>query len=147
MDLTGLGPIANFAGKIVDKLSAYFPDPAQKAAALLEIQKLQQTGELAQLASDTQLAQGQIDINKIEAASTNWYIAGARPFILWTCGFALAYVSIFDPMARFVSTVMFHYAGAFPIIDTTITMQVLLGLLGLSGMRTYEKRTGTEGNR
>lgn len=146
MDLTGLGPVASFASKIVDKISAYFPDPAQKAAALLEIRKLEQTGELAQLAADTQLLQGQIDINKVEAASTNWWIAGWRPTVGWVCGLSLLYVSVIDPISRFLALTM-GYKGLFPVIDTSITLQVLLGLLGLAGMRSLEKIKGAEGNR
>jgi hypothetical protein len=64
-----------------------------------------------------------------------------------TCGFALLYAAILDPMARFVATVILKYVGPFPVIDTTITMQVLFGLLGLGGMRMYEKVKGAEGNR
>ena len=118
----------------------FFPDPAQQAAAEEKMAELETSGALAAIV-------GQLAINQEEAKSTNWFIAGARPFILWTCGVGLAYVAIIEPLARFAAVVWFHYAGAFPVIDTTLTMQVLLGLLGLSGMRTYEKRTGTEGNR
>jgi hypothetical protein len=44
-------------------------------------------------------------------------------------------------MAQFAAK-MYGYAGTFPEVDTTITMQVLFGMLGLSGMRTYEKTKG-----
>ena len=143
MDLTGLGSVADFAKGIVDRI---WPDPATKAKALLDIEDLKQKGELAQLASDTGLLQGQIDINKVEAASTNMFIAGWRPFIGWSCGLAFVYVSIIDPIARFIALTM-QYKGQFPVMDTSITMQVLLGLLGLAGMRTYEKVKNAEGNR
>ena len=144
MDLTGLGSVFDFAGKVLERV---IPDPTQRAAAQVELAKLQQTGDLAKLTAETDLLKGQIEINKVEAASPNWLIAGARPFILWTCGFGLAYVSIIEPLARFIATVICHYSGPFPAIDTNLTMQVLLGLLGLSGMRTYEKKTNTEKNR
>ena len=144
MDLTGLGSIFDFGSKLIDKL---IPDPAQKAQATLDLAKLQQTGELAQLASDTDLMKGQIEINKIEASSTKAFIAYARPFILWTCGVAFAYAAIVDPCARFVANVIYHYTGPFPAIDTSLTMQVMLGILGLGGLRTYEKVKNAEGNR
>lgn len=137
MALDPLTALLDIGGKVIDRI---FPDPAQKAAAQLELIKLQQSGELAQIT-------GQLEINKAEAASTNWFVAGARPFILWGCGAAMLYVSLFEPIMRFVATVAFSYKGAFPVIDTSITMQILFGLLGLGGMRTLEKVKGAEGNR
>ena len=103
--------------------------------------------ERAQLAAAMQLVQGQLDINRTEAASPNWFVAGARPFILWGCGFAMLYASLFEPFARFVAMVAFDYRGDFPQVDNTLTTQVLFGLLGLAGMRTVEKLRGSEGNR
>ena len=128
-------------------IERFFPDPEKKAAAQLELLKMQQTGELAQLASETDLAKLQIQVNVEEAKSTNWFVAGARPFIMWTCGVALAYVSIVEPVSRFVAKVWFGYVGDFPIIDTNLTMQILMGILGLGAYRTAEKIKGAEGNR
>ena len=129
---------------LIDRL---WPDPAQKAAAALELARMQQNGELAQLAAETDLAKLQVQVNLEEAKSANWFVAGWRPFIGWTCGCGLAYVSIIEPLARFAAQVWFHYTGSFPIIDTTITMQVLLGMLGLAAARTVEKVKNAEGRR
>jgi hypothetical protein len=60
------------------------------------------------------------------------------------CGFSLAYAAVFDPFIRFVAQVIFAYNGIFPIINTEITLQVLVGILGLGGYRTYEKVKGTK---
>ena len=87
---------------------------------------------------------GQIDINKIEAAHPSIFVSGWRPFVGWSCGFALCYVSILEPIGRFIAVVGFGYAGEFPQIDTVITMQVLLGLLGIGGMRTFDKLKGVD---
>ena len=122
------------------------PDPAAKAAAQLELLKMQQAGDLAQLAADTDLAKLQIQTNMAEAAG-NWFTAGWRPFIGWICGVSLCYVAIIEPVARFVAQVWFAYTGAFPTIDTQLTMQVLLGMLGLGAMRSAEKIKGAESNR
>jgi hypothetical protein len=119
-------------GGLLDKL---LPDPSAAAAAKLELIKLQQSGELTQIV-------GQLEINKVEAASSSVLVSGARPAILWCCGFAMAYASILEPLMRFIAVVAFHYAGQFPIIDTSITMQVLFGLLGLSGLRSFDKVKG-----
>lgn len=128
-------------------IERFFPDPEKKAAAQLELLKMQQNGDLAQLAAETDLAKLQVQVNLEEAKSTNLFVAGWRPFIGWICGCGLAYVSIIEPLARFAAQVWFHYTGAFPVIDTTITMQVLLGMLGLAAARTVEKVRNVEGNR
>lgn len=139
MDLTGLGGIFDFAGKVVDKL---FPDPVKAQEAKIELFKLQQTGELAKLASETSLAQGQLDINKVEAASESLFVSGPRPFVIWVGGFSLAYAAILEPLLRFTAAVAFGYTGQFPAIDTTITLQVLGGLLGLGYLRSADKKAG-----
>lgn len=139
-----LSGIFDLGKGLIDRL---WPDPAQKAAAALELARMQQNGELAQLAAETDLAKLQVQVNLEEAKSANWFVAGWRPFIGWTCGCGLAYVSIIEPLARFSAQVWFHYTGSFPVIDTTITMQVLLGMLGLAAARTVEKVKNVEGNR
>lgn len=123
-------------GKLIDRL---WPDKAQQDAAKLELLRMQQSGELAQLAAETEITKAQLAVNHAEASSADPFTSRARPFILWTCGVAMGYVSIVDPLARFAATVGFGYTGEFPVIDTTITLQVLLGLLGLGGMRSVEK--------
>lgn len=139
MDLTGLGSLFDFGGKLIDKI---FPYPQKAQEAKIELFKLQQNGELAQLAADTQLAKGQLDVNIEEAKSSNWFVAGWRPACGWVGAAGLAYSAILEPLARFVAAVGFGYAGVFPILDTTITMQILFGLLGLGAMRSYDKKNG-----
>lgn len=141
MALFSLDSIAELVGKVIDRV---IPDPAQAAEAKLKVVTLAQNGELAELQAETSLAQGQIDVNKIEAANEHVFVSGWRPFIGWMCGASLAYAAILEPVFRFLAQVVCHYVGAFPIVDTTITLQVLMGLLGLGGMRTYEKVKGAK---
>lgn len=88
----------------------------------------------------------QIAVAREEAKSVNWWVAGARPFILWACGVAFAYAAIIEPIMRFVS-MLFGYVGPFPELNTDITMQILFGLLGLGAFRTVEKVKNAENNR
>ena len=129
---------------LIDRL---FPDPAAKAAAQLELLKMQQAGELAQLAAETDLAKLQIQTNIEEAKSTNWWVAGWRPAIGWVCGAGLAYAALIEPFARFAAKVWFGYTGDFPVIDTDLTLQILMGMLGLGAMRSVEKIKGAESHR
>lgn len=97
--------------------------------------------EQAQLAAALQLVQGQLDINKVEAGSTSLFVAGPRPFIMWVCGFAFAYKFILAPAAAFALTA-FGHPITLPVLDFTEMSTVLMGLLGLGGLRTVEKIKG-----
>ncbi len=85
------------------------------------------------------LAEVQIKINEAEATHRTVFVAGWRPFIGWVCGLGLLYAVFIEPLLRFVFTVN-GWEIEFPRIDTTITMQVLFGMLGLVGARSYEKK-------
>jgi len=89
-----------------------------------------------------ELAKGQLAINAEEAKSRNIFIAGWRPFVGWTCGLALFVHFLAIPMAD-VLTAYFGYAPpSYPAFDMDTLMTVLLGMLGLGGLRTYEKHKG-----
>jgi len=119
-------------------INRIWPDPVQQAAEERKLIELAQTGDLAKMESEVKLLLGQMEINKIEASHKSIFISGWRPFTGWCCAVALAYVAIIEPLMRFIAT-MYGYHGEFPVIDTTLTMQVLLGMLGLGVMRTREK--------
>lgn len=131
--------LASLGDTLINRL---WPDPQQREAAKLELFRLQQAGELQKLANELQLQTAQIEVNKQDAQSGSIFVAGARPFIMWGCGIAMLYAALLEPLMRFVAVVYFHYTGVFPEIDTTLTTQVLLGLLGLGGMRSFEKVRG-----
>lgn len=132
MSLDPVTAVLDIGGKLIDRL---WPDPVQAANARLELFKLQTSGEL-------QLIAGQLEVNKEEAKNASIFVSGWRPFVGWIGGMGLAYVALVEPVSRFVATVIYNYTGAFPVIDTTITFQILLGMLGLGGMRTFEKYSG-----
>jgi len=136
MALDPLSAVLDIGGKVIDRL---WPDPAQAASAKLELIKLQQSGELAQIA-------GQMEINKVEAASSSTFVAGWRPFIGWVCGAAFAYKFVLAPIGAFVLAAAGHPI-VMPVLDFTEMSSVLLGMLGLGGMRTLEKIKGAESNR
>jgi hypothetical protein len=111
-----------------------FPDPAQANAAKLELMKLQQTGELQQIT-------GQLDINKTEAANPSMFVSGWRPSIGWICSSALAYQYLFRPIATWIAVWSGHTLPPIPGLDDNL-WQLLLGMLGLGGLRTFEKING-----
>lgn len=122
----------DIGSKLIDKL---WPDPTQRDQAKLQLLTLQQNGELAQMT-------GQLNVNIEEAKNANWFVAGWRPYIGWVCGTGLGYQFIFAPVANGLL-----HSTQFPNLDTSTLLQLLVGMLGMGALRTYEKYTGTEGNR
>lgn len=116
-----------------------WPDPVKRSEELRKLEELKQAGDLAKLQAEVSLMLGQIEINKAEAQHPSVFVAGARPAVMWIGAFGLAYAAIIEPIARFVARVVCDYNGEFPVLDTTITMQVLFGILGLGAYRTFEK--------
>jgi hypothetical protein len=118
-------------GKVIDPL---WPDPLQAAQAKLELIKLQQSGDLAQIA-------GQLEINKAEAAISNSFISGWRPFVGWTCGAGFAVHFVIGTLGDWVSALAGHTVK-FPQIDLDTMMPLLFGMLGIEAYRTAEKIQG-----
>jgi len=123
----------------------FFPDPAQQAAAEEKMAELETSGALAAIA-------GQLAINQEEAKSTNWFIAGWRPAVGWVCVLAFAYSFVLLPFLQFSiytwgSADLVKQFAQLPRLDLSAMMPLLLGMLGLGGMRTMEKIKGAEGNR
>jgi len=83
-------------------------------------------------------AQGQMAINLEEAKSEHLFVSGWRPAVGWIGASALAYAAIIEPVATLIAS-LWGYTGTFPAIDTTITMQILFGILGLGAYRSFDK--------
>ena len=120
-------------GQLLDKV---LPDTEAANKAKAELITMQTKGELDALL-------GQLEINKKEAESSSIFVAGWRPSVGWICGIALAYAAIVEPILRFIATVGFGYSGGFPVIDTNLTLQILGGMLGIAGLRSWDKKNGT----
>lgn len=94
--------------------------------------------EKAKMQAILALALSQSDVNRVEAASTSLFVAGWRPFIGWVCGSGLAFQFMIGPLATWVSG-LFGTSVAFPQLDLSTLLTLLLGMLGLGAMRTTEK--------
>jgi hypothetical protein len=130
--------IAGVVGKIIDRA---WPDPTQKAAAAIELQKMVQAGEFKQIDADIQLAQMQADVNRVEAGSADPFTSRWRPSVGYVCAAGLAYAAIIEPCLRLLVTVG-GVTTPLPAVDTMLTLQLLFGLLGLGAARTHEKVKG-----
>ena len=86
-----------------------------------------------------ELAKGQIEINKVSAAHKSMFVAGWRPFVGWTCGVALAWHFVGQPLAVFVIAIAGAETPPLPVFEMESLLTVLLGMLGRGGLRTFEK--------
>jgi len=85
-----------------------------------------------------ELIKYQQQINEIQAHHRSIFVAGARPFILWVCGFALAWNFVLHPFVNYFA-VQSGYQSIPPLLDMSELYPIIMALLGLGGFRTYEK--------
>jgi hypothetical protein len=141
MDFTGLGAIFNMGSKIIDKI---WPDKAEAERAKIELFKMTQAGEFKELEAEIQRARMQVDVNIEEARSGSLFRGGWRPFAGWICGLGVWYSVLIQPIATGFIRAFAPGMAAFtmPDVDTSVLMTLLLGMLGLGGMRTFERAAG-----
>jgi len=127
-------PIIDIIGKIVDKV---VPDPQAKMELQLELAKLAD----AQAEREHKELTGQIEVNKVEAAHGSIFVAGWRPFIGWSAGAGVAWSFVVAPVVEWASRLL-GWKGSMPELDGSQLMTLVLALLGMGGLRTYEKLKG-----
>jgi hypothetical protein len=125
---TLIGPVTGILDKFIE-------DKDQKNALAHEIATMAERH-----AQETKMAQ--IEVNKAEAQHKSIFVSGWRPFIGWTCGTALAYHFVLAPIILFATA----YAGIevpeLPSFDMETLTTILLGMLGLGSLRSFEKYKG-----
>lgn len=131
-DITGIGSIFDLGGKIIDKI---FPDKDAADKAKLAMLQLQQQGEFKQLEMEYAAMAQQTAINLEEAKNPRLFIGGWRPYVGWVCGTGLLYSVLIQP-------ILVACGVAAPIPDVSVLMNMLFALLGVAGMRTYERLKG-----
>ena len=127
--------IASLIGPVSSLLDKVIPDADVKAKLAHEIARM--SDQHAQ-----QLALAQVEVNKEEAASGSLFKGGWRPFVGWICGIALLYHFILSPLILFTVALFGAEIPPIPEFDMGSLMTVLMGMLGLGGLRTYEKQKG-----
>ena len=123
--------LANLIGPATQLLDKFIEDKDQKAALAHEISTMAERHA-------QELAKGQIEVNKMEAASSSMFVAGWRPAVGWISALGFASNFILIPMANF-ALALASIDIQIPMIDTTQMMPVLMGMLGLDTLRTVEK--------
>ena len=131
------------SGDLIDTVASIFKDYQDKKITKEELKFKLETFE-AQNEQDLRLAQ--IALNGEEAKHSSMFVAGWRPFLGWVCGLGFAMNFLIAPIGTFIANWM-GYSIVFPQADVATMMPVLLGMLGLGGMRTYEKISDKERNK
>lgn len=146
--VAGLGTaLGTFAKDLRIAITGEAPiDPNQRAELLFRLQALE--AAMAQAAADFDKSQmeGQTAIAKLEAASQDKFVSRWRPFIGWVCGAAFAYEMVFRGVLTWVmgqtATLMGRVVPpVLPSADLGDMLVILLGMLGLGTMRSFDKRT------
>lgn len=128
-----VGPITSLLDKVI-------PDKDARERMAHEIATMVENQAHTQIMA-------QIEVNKQEAAHKSLFVAGWRPGAGWVCVIAMAFNFVVAPLINW-GTAVYGYVGpdgellVLPVLDLSVMMPVLLGMLGLGGMRSYEKRAG-----
>lgn len=130
-----LGPVFKLIDKVV-------PDVNERERQKSEIIKMQMAGELEYLKADVSLALGQMEINKEEAKDPSLFKSGWRPAVGWLCVAGFGYTAVARPLLPWILTAIGHPMPPLPAMDTSELMTILMGMLGLGGMRTAERIKG-----
>ena len=147
MDITGLGSVFDLGKTVIERI---WPDANKRAEEMRKLEELKQQGDLAQLNAHVQLLLGQLEVNKIEAANKSLFVAGWRPAVGWICGISLGYSVLVYGLLMWLWKLL-QASGAIPAemeppppTDLAAIMPILLGMLGLGTMRSFDKKQGTQ---
>lgn len=116
------------------KLLDLIPDPNARAKAAEEYQKV-----VLEMAARAEADQR--EINRVEAASASLFVAGWRPAIGWVCACALGFQYLLRPLLAWAAGVWWPHLPGLPGIDDAL-WQLMFGMLGLGGLRSFEKARG-----
>ena len=125
---------------LLDKI---IPDPQMREQAKIELLKSERASDIEELRLALSADQMQADINKAEATSPNIFVSGWRPFIGWVCGFAFAYHFVLQPILAFIIANTNSGTVELPSFVMRELSTILMGILGLGGLRTLEKIKNT----
>lgn len=132
-----IGPVATLLSDVVRRA---FPDKTEAA-------RIEAALSTELLKADFSLLQGQLAINQVEASSESPFVSCWRPFVGWVCGASLAWNFVALPLLNFALTAAGVHLPPLPTLAVDTLMPVLLGMLGLGGLRTFEKIQGANKRR
>lgn len=133
--LMAIGPVADLLNNVLNRVL-----PAEKMSEV-DRAKL----ELELFKADWQSVIGQLEINKVEAAHESTFVSGWRPFVGWVCGCGFAWAAVVQPVVVLAVSLSQGEPPQLPELDVSLLTTTLFGMLGIAGMRTFEKLNGVAG--
>lgn len=127
-----------------------WPDPIKRAEEFRKLEALKQSGDLAQLDAHVKLMLAQLNVNAAEATHKSIFVAGWRPFIGWVGGAAMAYQFVLYPLLVWVWAILQvkeivpKELAPPPIIETGALFSIVTAMLGIGGMRSFDKAKGVD---
>lgn len=131
-----VGSILQMGESLLDR---FFPDPTARAAAQLELLKMQQTGDFKEIDAALSRDLAQAKINEVEASSQNAMISGWRPAAGWICVAGLFYQFLLRPLAPWLLTITGHPVPDLPSLEGSL-MELTFAMLGIAGLRSFDKK-------
>jgi len=129
------GSVVETGKGIADIVDKFMETPDEKRAAEIVNRKLQQRPD-----------ELQVEINKIEAGHRSVFVAGWRPAVGWTCVSALIWGWIVQPIVKFIIAISeVSLSTPLPAINTGEAISLIMAMLGMGALRTYEKKSGLTG--
>jgi hypothetical protein len=132
--MAGLVDLTGFLSPFVQRLADFIPDPAEKAKAVAAANT-----EMLNFVAQQNTAQ--LAVDQAEGSNPSIFVAGWRPFIGWVGGAGLAWTFVVGPAVSFVLPIVAPSVHV-PVIPTDGLMELVFAMLGLGGMRTFEKVQG-----
>ena len=136
------GILKEVLSPVTDIISEVVVDKDKKNEINLEIEKI--IDQMDQRYHDELM--GQIEVNKTEAQHASVFVAGWRPFIGWTSGVGIGYTFVLSPFIEFIARAN-GYVGEMPMPDTAQLMTLVMAMLGVGAMRSYDKNKNTDTKR
>jgi len=130
----------------ITAIKRIWPDPIDQAKEIRRFEELKQSGDLKRLELEVSLLLAQINVNAEQAKHKSIFVAGARPAAIWAGVFAMVWSGIIHPILTWVWAFAEMTGEAPPLMDTGALVTMLGGLLGVSGMRSFDKHKGTANN-
>lgn len=131
-------------------IKTIWPDPVKQAEEQRKLAELAQNGSLAELNATVKLMLAQVEVNKVEAQHKSLFVAGWRPYIGWTGGFALTYAGVVYPVLTWVWAAL-EASGKIPsgvspppLVEAGVLGTIVTGMLGVGTMRSYDKNKRTQ---
>ncbi len=124
---------------ISELLDKIIPNPEEREKAKIELIKSEREADIEELRLALSADHMQTEINKEEAKNPNIFVSGWRPFIGWVCGIAFSYHFVLQPILAFIIANLNDGKVSLPNFDMNELSTVLMGILGLGGLRTLEK--------